>query len=84
MLELCMLLTYNCVKPFKHFPFQLIFPQFLALLNENDYLLSNSSSEGKIGFLVINFNIGFIPSGIIGKFGGNSGKDEASLKIVLR
>ena len=36
-----------------------------------------------MGFRVISFKVGFMSSGITGKFGGNSGNDDASLKIVL-
>ena len=59
------------------------FSTILSLADLARLFSSISFSLGIIGFLVINFNIGSIPSGITGKFGGRSGKEDASLKIVL-
>ena len=73
---------FSVLMPFTNFPFH-FFSTILSLADLARLFSSISFSLGTIGFLVTNFNIGSMPSGITGKFGGRSGKEDASLKIVL-
>ena len=73
---------FSVLMPFINFPLY-FFSRILSFADLDRLFSSISSSLGTIGFLVISFEIGSMPSGIIGKFGGKSGHEDASLKIVL-